>query len=111
MKNDTKITPRLETILNILAAGPASRLTIQNQLSHSLFPLARLALLRDLAKLIDQGQIVTTGRGRSTLYQLAHFNPLLTPPAPRPGRRGVFLQTTVFGKVQQRQTPHGKKQR
>ena len=93
MKNETKNSQRLESILNILALGPISRLNLQTKLST----ITRHTLIRELQKLLVSGQIITLGAGRSTLYRLAEFNPLLVPPRSRDLNKETLFNTSVFG--------------
>ncbi len=92
MKSETKNTPRLESILDILAQGPLSRLNLQAKLSD----ITRPTLLRELQKLLVSGQIVTLGSGRSTLYQLTEYNPLLSPALPRDPSSEIRFNVLVF---------------
>lgn len=101
MKHETKNTPRLESILNVLAIGPLSRLNLQTKLPN----VTRPTLLRDLQKLILSGQIITLGSGRATLYQLSDFNPLLAPPAPRNLNKETNFNTSIFDHLHNLLTP------
>ena len=92
MKYETKNSPHLESILNILALGPRSRLNLQIELPH----ITRPTLLRNLQKLILSDQIITLGRGRSTLYQLADYNPILSPALPRDLNKEIQFNTNIF---------------
>lgn len=91
-QNETKNTPRLELILNILALGPLSRLNLQKKLPK----ITRPTLLRQLQKLLLSGQIVILGSGRSTLYQLTDYNPLLSPASPRELNHEIRFNNDVF---------------
>ncbi|MFH1244384.1 MAG: Fic family protein [bacterium] len=101
MKNETKNAPRLESILNLLASGPLSRLNLQASLQN----ITRPTLLRDLQKLLLSGQIITLGTGRSTLYQLADYNPLLSHPRSRDLNLEIRFNPTIFDHLHHLLTP------
>lgn len=82
MKNDTKITPRLELILQTLALGPQKRLILQHKLAESGTPITRITLIRELDKLDSLGLIEISGAGKATTYSLKDFNPALADPSP-----------------------------
>lgn len=75
--NETNITPRHSSILNLISSADGLlRGQIQDELKK-IYPLSKPTLIRDLKCLLNQKLIVVKGKGKNTKYYPYEQNPLL----------------------------------
>lgn len=70
--NDTNLTPRQIKILDLLSQGSCSREQIEKIINSS-----KVTIIRDLNELILKNLVITSGKGKSTVYRSLQ-NPVLT---------------------------------
>jgi len=75
--NETKNTPRLQKILDILGAKDQVTRAELSSLLASVYPVSKPTLARDLKHLVSTSQIQSRGAGRSTTYFIPSIHPLL----------------------------------
>lgn len=75
--NETNLNPRQQYILNLINQREnMSRLALEEELVR-LYPASKPTVARDLALLLQQKLIKTTGKGKNTVYSAFSDNPLL----------------------------------
>src|SRR3989344_744356 len=77
--NETKNTPRLQKILDILGTKDQSTRAELATVLSTVYPVSKPTLARDLKHLLTSGQIQSRGAARSISYFIPSTHPLLKP--------------------------------